>query len=257
MSKLKPLIGVINLSTKISNSDVKLMTMAAQIQIKEHLATAYERDYWYIMFYEDATKISPRAYPIIIVDHDKTPNALGFHAIMNNKPYGRVMADPVLNNGGVALYDSNNPQNTTISSVFSHEVCELFVDPFANLWADNYNTGDVWAVEACDPVQSNSYTIMTGKQVVSMSNFILPAFFDAQNNTNPVDHLGILTHPFTIANGGYAIVRKNDMGKETEVFGNTRPAQWIMDMKKLSNHSRTLHRISQLPAKKKWWKYFL
>lgn len=255
MTQLRPLIGVVNLSSNVNNDEVKKMVMAVQHQLQYDVAPSWEKDYWFIMFYSDPKTISPRAYPIVIVDNDSTPGALGFHSEQNGKPYGKIMTDPVLNNGGVSLYDTKNPQNISIASVLSHEVIELFVDPYVNLWADGPSIaqGYSYAVEACDPVESNSYIITTSKTAVSVSNFILPSYFDNQGTNEKFDYLGVLNAPFSLAKGGYMVVR-NTRGTEQQVFGEILPPKWKLGMKRNKFGSRTQTRMP-INKKKKWWQY--
>lgn len=254
---LRKLIGVLNLSSKISNTDVKSMIIAVQEQLKFDVAPAYEKDYWFIIFYADQKSMSPRAYPIVIVDNDSTPGALGFHSEQNGQPYGKIMVDPILQAGGVALYDANNPQNYTVSATFSHEVIETFVDPYVNVWVDGpqISQGSCYAMEAGDPVENNSYKNTAAGVPVSVSNFVLPAYFDSQGKNEKFDYLGVLTAPFTLASGGYMVVR-NAPGTEQQVFGDVPPPQWKLDMKKHKLGSRSQTRMSS-DQKKKWWKYFI
>ena len=257
---LRPLIGVINSSSNVSNDDVVKMVTACQEQLRYDVGPAWERDYWYIIFYPDPSKISPRAYPMVIVDNDSTPGALGWHAEFHDRPYAQIMTSPVLDNGGVVLFDPKNPQNVSVSSVMSHEVVEEFIDPYINLWADGPQIaqGMSYAVEACDPVESSSYNNNAAGVPVSLSNFVLPSYFDNQGTHEKFDYLGRLKAPFTLDSGGYMVVRSAP-GTEQQVFGETMPPQWKLDMKAHKLASRTKCRIAyaQKTAKQKWWKYFL
>jgi len=253
---LRPLIGIVNLSTNVSNDDVKKMVIAVQEQLRHDVAPAWGKDYWFVMFYADPKAMSPRAYPIVIVDNDSTPGALGWHAEQGGRPYGKVMTDPVLQNGGVTLFDPKNPQNISIASVLSHEVIETFCDPDINLWVDGPKIaqGSCYAMEACDPVENNSYVVKTGAIQVSVSDFVTPNYFiqDAPSNSK-FDFLGILHAPFTLAPGGYMVVREAP-GTEEQVFGHTKPAQWRLEMKKHKLGSRGKARMPT-GKRKKWWKY--
>ncbi len=255
---LKQLIGVINLSTKLSNEDVKLMTIACQEQLNHDVAPHWHMESAFVIFYDDPKKISTRAYPIVILDAPDAPGALGYHCEAGGKPYGRVFVDPVINNNGVILYDPSNPQNVSISSVLSHEIIELFIDKNANQWADGpyIKQGNSYALEACDPVQGNSYSKKIAGKEVSLSNFILPSWFDPQNPPHiHVDFLQTVNGAFSLAPGGYMIVR-NAAGNEQQVFGEIRMTAWLQDMKKHMS-GRTSRRISNATkvVKKPWWKY--
>lgn len=255
MSTLRPLIGIVNLSTNVSNDDVKKMVIAVQEQLKHDVAPAWGKDYWFVVFYSDPKTMSPRAYPIVIVDNDSTPGALGWHAEQGGKPYGKVMTSPVLNNGGVPLYDPKNPENISVASVLSHEVIETFCDPDINVWIDGPQIaqGSCYAMEACDPVENNSYTVKVGKELVSVSDFVVPAYFNDQGANEKFDFLGVLKAPFTLAPGGYMVVRQAP-GTEQQVFGHMKPMQWRLDMKAHKLGSRGKARMP-VEKRKKWWKY--
>lgn len=256
MTYLRPIIGIVNLSSKVSNDDVIKMVVAIQQQLKDDVAPAWGRDYWFIMFFADPKAMYSRAYPIVIVDNDSTPGALGWHAEQGGKPYGKVMVDPVLQNGGVTLYDPTNPQNVSVSSVLSHEVIETFVDPYVNVWVDGPRLaqGSCYAMEACDPVESNSYTNKVSGVLVSLSNFVNRAYFlsDPAPGTK-FDHMGVLSAPFSLAPGGYMVVR-NQPGTEAQVYGTMMPPAWKVQMKQHKLASRTKFRMPVV-NRKKWWKY--
>jgi len=134
------------------------------------------------------------------------------------------------------LYDAQNPQNVSVSSVLSHEILEMVGDPYANFWCDGPVTpqGNHYALELCDPVQQDSYAInistdATKPSWVSVSNFILPTWFDpAGKNPDdfPFDYLHKLTAPFSMSKGGYLIVLQ--AGQSSQIFGEHMP-QWRKD----------------------------
>jgi hypothetical protein len=106
-----------------------------------------------------------------------------------------------------------------VAQTLAHEVFELIIDPRCNTWWMNYNTGQLYAAEVCDPIQSNivAVTLNTGVNA-GMSDWILPSWQDVQNTTGPFNHNNTLTMPFEIKNG-YALVINN--GKVNSVYGNT------------------------------------
>lgn len=248
MSNLRPLIGVINLSTNISNSDVIKMVVAIQEQLKSDVAPAWGRDYWFVMFFANPKALSPRAKPIVIVDNDSTAYALGWHAERNGRPYGKIVTDPILKNGGTILYDPKNPQNVTVSSVLSHEIIETFIDPNVQIWVDGPPTmqGSCYAMEVCDPVENNFYVNTAAGSAVSLSNFVLPSYFDEYAD-GKFDFLNILNAPFSSAPGGYMTVRK-EFGGEVEIFNEKLPDKWKIEIKNHKLSSRNTQRKS-LPRK--------
>ena len=90
-------------------------------------------------------------------------------------------------------------------------------DPAANEYCFN-GQRQLWSREVCDPVQANTYQIVAGGTRVAVSNFVLPAFFNPWAPP-PYDHLGILTAPFSIASGGYAIVEHATPTHERDARG--------------------------------------
>lgn len=227
------LIAVINESTMVSNNDCDLMAKAIQIQLNLHVLPAWNVKAGTITFYPDKTKVPGWAWVVSILDNPDVANALGYHDETNDAVDGFIFCQPVLSNGGVVLYDHVHPQNVSVSSVLSHEVCEMVGDRFANGWQDNGNTS--YAQELCDPVQGDSYAIVVSGVSVSVSNFIFPSFFNPEAKTPvnmPFDYLKKLTAPFTMSKGGYLIYRTGGPGTEQQVFGETMPA-WQVEMKKM------------------------
>ncbi len=229
------LIAVINESTIVSNEDVRKMTGAVQKQITWHVAPAYGTKDMAVAFFADKTKVPSNAWVVSILDNSTQAGALGYHSEDNDKVDAFIFVKPVLDNGGVVLRDLNNNQNVSVASVLSHEVCEMFGDRYANLWADGpqITQGSAYAYELCDPVESDSYDIKLsdGTTLVSVSNFVLPSWFNSEATSDdaPFDFLKKLNKPFSMTKGGYMIVMKE--GAVNQVFGEEMPA-WKVDHKK-------------------------
>lgn len=92
----------------------------------------------------------------------------------------------------------------------SHEALEYFL----NLHLDRYALapdGGLWPLEICDMVESHSYPMHVDRfgkgRTVLLSNYVLPSFWQAESRF-PWDYLGLLTGPFTVAEGGYALVER-------------------------------------------------
>lgn len=221
------LIAVINQSTLVTNDQVNTMCEAVQIQLDLHVLPAWNMKAGTVKFYADATKIPGYAWVMTVLDNSTQAGALGYHAEDKDKVDGFIFAGPVLQNGGVVLYDAVNPQNVSVSSVLSHEVCEMVGDRYAGFWSDgpgvvasDGQTYTEYALELCDPVEGNSYAITVGTQKVSVSNFVFPSWFNPQATAPvnmPFDYLGLLSKPFTMTPGGYMIVRQS--GNYQQVFG--------------------------------------
>lgn len=227
-------IAVINQSTMVTNDQVNTMCQAIQIQLDLHVLPAWNMKSGTIKFYADPTKAPGHAWLVSILDNSTVAGALGYHAEDNDKVDGFIFCEPVLSNGGVVLYDPNNPQNVSVSSVLSHEVCEMVGDRYAGFWSDGpaLAQGSEYALELCDPVEGNSYSVNVNGTFVSLSNFVFPSWFNPEATVQqnmPFDYLNVLTTPFTMTSGGYMIVRQS--GQASQVFGERMP-EWKKQQKK-------------------------
>lgn len=205
-------IGITNQSTLCSDADVAKWCDALTIQVKD-CADHWGRRPVKVQF---LGKTAPLGYDnIVVLDDPDQAGALGWHSSQTGSfPFGRVFARPAINN------------NVTVSSVLSHEVLELFVDPFVALWSSDMGSpGKLYALEVGDPVESDSYQI----NGVTVSNFALPAWFNAADQTGPWDKLGKTTGPFRMTPGGYVVI--SDEGGTRQVFGREYPA-WRRETKK-------------------------
>jgi hypothetical protein len=220
------LIAVTNQSTLVTNNQVNTMCQAIQIQLDLHVLPAWNMKSGTVRFYADATKVPGYAWVVSMLDSSTQAGALGYHSVDNDKVDGFIFAQPVLSNAGVVLYNPSNPQDVSVASVLSHEVCEMVGDRFAGFWSDgpavvagDGKTYTQYALELCDPVEGDSYVISVGSTPVSVSNFIFPSWFNAQATAAnlPFDYLGKLTKPFSMTPGGYLIVAQ--AGATAQVFG--------------------------------------
>jgi hypothetical protein len=127
--------------------------------------------------------------------------ALGYHDVdPQGNPYIRVFVETIVSNGGTTLTGS-----LSVSVCAGHEADEEDVDPSCTATA-TAPSGDVWALEVSDPVESSSYNVkLADGSQIAVSDFVYPSFFQAQG-TAPFDHTGVVSAPFTIAQGGYAII---------------------------------------------------
>lgn len=207
-----PTINVINKSAILKDEDFKSMVEACQAQLEQHVAPMWLRGSWNLVSGQPESV----GYPIVIMDDPDQAGALGYHTeTPGGKVWGRVFVKPVLSNHGTMLHGS-----TSVSAVLSHEVIEAYCDPNVNLWADMGN-GSMVAHEACDPVENDSYevTIKNGSKV-SVSNFVLPSWFDPQADLNEkFDFMAKLNKPFTMSKGGYLVVLDPHSGNVKNVFG--------------------------------------
>jgi hypothetical protein len=240
--EIKMLIAVQNLSTMVSDADVATMVAAIDVQLRLQFLPAWRTNSVSIQFFAKGTAIPGYAWVLDVIDNDASvPGALGYHSEDGDKIDGYIMAQPVLTNGGVPLiFDPTNPGRYTVAATLSHEVCETIADRFVNLYADNGNTS--WAVEVCDPVESVSYGVGVNGVVVAMSDFVFPNFFnqEATASNAPFSFMKSVSAPFTLASGGYAVVRTGGPGTEQQIYGKSMP-KWRRDQKR-SEFSRAYKR---------------
>lgn len=229
------LIAILNQSTLISNADAAAMTQAVASQVRLDAAPLWDRAPAAVVFYTDPAAVPAAAHGIALVDtiQNQPQGVLGFHTEnQGGQLWGVVAAKPELDNGRQVTTG-----DWSVSSVLSHEVLEMFVDPNCNLWA-NDSKGSAYSFEVCDPVEAPSYTVSG----VSMSNFVTPAWFDPlAPATAQFDKLGLLKGAFSILKGGYVVYES--AGKEEQKFGEEFPA-WRKQMK-TGPLARTRRRLMQ------------
>src|SRR5579872_1966055 len=229
------LIAILNQSTLVSNADAATMTEAIASQVRFDAAPVWGRTPAAVVFYTDPSAVPAAAHGIAIVDtiQDQPQGVLGFHTEdQGGKLWGVVAAKPELDNGAHVTTG-----DWSVSSVLSHEVLEMFVDPDCNLWANN-DQGSAYSFEVCDPVEAPGYTIKN----VSVSNFVTPCWLDPlAAKSAQFDKLGHLTAPFSILKGGYVVYESE--GKEQQKFGDEFP-QWRREMKS-GPLARTRRRLTQ------------
>jgi hypothetical protein len=232
------LVAIVNKSSLVTNAETAAMTQAIASQIQLDVAPLWDRAPAAVIFYSDPASIPPHAHVITLTDTiaDQPTGVLGYHTEdQGGKLWGIVAAQPELSNGGKV-----STGDWSVSSVLSHEVLEMYIDPNCNLWSNDGN-GSIYTFEVCDPVEAPTYAV----NGVSVSNFVTPAWFDPQAApTATFDKLGLLTAPFGIVQGGYVVYAK--AGKEQQKFGDEFP-QWRRDMKQ-GPYARTRRRIAQATA---------
>jgi hypothetical protein len=229
------LIAVLNQSTLVTNDQVAAMTGAIAHQVELDAAPLWDRSPAAVIFYSAASDIPNNAHVITVVDtvQNVPQGVLGFHTEdKGGRLWGVVAAKPELDAKAQIMTG-----DWSVSSVLSHEVLEMFIDPNCNLWATN-NKGEVYSFEVCDPVEAPSYVV----DGVSVSNFVTPAWFDplsTQKKATRFDKLGLLSKSFSILKGGYAVYAAE--GKQQQVFGDEFP-EWRKAMKTGELSRTTLRR---------------
>lgn len=221
-------IYVVNRSTQVTDDDVQKMTAACSKQVRLHLAPAYGfKSVPVVYLGRDTAPPARQARIITVQDTLDEPDALGYHTQDGAAHiWGVVGTSAAIGQGAKAL---TGPYS--ISSILSHEVAEMFIDPFCSGWFDS-GDGYLVAYEVGDPVQSDYYLI----NGVAVSNFVTAAWFNSMAAPGDrFDRMGRLTAPFTMSDGGYWVQLQG--GKVTEKYGAGMP-DWLVAVKRLAN-SRT------------------
>jgi hypothetical protein len=222
-------IAIVNQSTLVSDDDGISMAQAMNLYLPR-----FCKDWKLPLFTavyigkKQPTNILWKVYLRDTADHEGT---LGYHEQVNNISVGYVFVNTIFSYGGVMLY-SPKPGTFTVSQTLCHEIFELLSDSNANLWADNWAAGALYAYESVDPVQSNIIKVTVSKKIVvpakplklingkfqstksytqtintivGLSDWVLPSWFDPQEKNGPFNHLKTLKKPFQVDDGGYAI----------------------------------------------------
>jgi len=167
--------------------------------------------------------------PVLIMDKLEVDGAVAFHDKDGNAiPYIEL---------GREYCTSFAMGSSSVTGALGHEGVETGADAPANMWADAADVS--WALETGDPVQEWGYNV----NGIYVSDFVLPRFFGL-GSKGPwnfgATHSGpSLRAPFTLAPGGYAIVRKIGTG-EKQIYGSIGEHR---AMKKLRPSSRTMKRL--------------
>ncbi|HSM96842.1 MAG TPA: hypothetical protein VLT91_12410 [Rhizomicrobium sp.] len=143
-----------------------------------------KRSDWQLVYFEDADQAG----------------ALGYHDLTKNgQPVSKVFVKTTIDDGEL------------VSVTACHELFEMVIDPLANLWAQGTH-GREFAYEMCDAVEEDTFKV----HGVAMSNFVHPSWFEPFKHPRGTrfDHLGRLSAPFTMTDGGYVIVKKKGRVKE-------------------------------------------
>lgn len=149
---------------------------------------------------DDGADVGDDEWELAIFDTSDVPGAAGYHATdARGRPYGRVFLD--------ACNDwFHGDASVTLDG--THEGAELLVNSGANRWVDMTDALHEQAMEAADRVEDTSYTKDLGDgDPVTLTNFLLPAYFEADGYPGPLDFLGKLTSRADKTPGGYYIER--------------------------------------------------
>lgn len=215
---------ITNASTLCSDADVQTITSAVAAQLVD-VAGSWGREVPGVDFAAQADYAGANFdVGIVVLDDSDQAGALGYHSTdPAGRPYARVFArDSISGLTGVGPSTLNGVQESwlvleCVAQVISHEAIEALIDPDANDWADEGNGSEI-CLEGADPVESSSYIVQAPDgRSVTLSDYVLPAWFNPGATEGPYDRLGQVTGPFQLAVGGYAIEQAE--GQAQAVFG--------------------------------------
>jgi len=251
-NKTMPIL-VVNRSKLLSQAQVDGAISAINKQISEHFAPEWFLDAHLTYTAPDSKNtVPPDQYKgsaiVYLLEQLDDANALGYHTEnFNGYPYGMVGLD----------YNQDKVLDEGWSVTFSHEVLELLLDTYANLWAigphpkDDNKQALFW-YEACDAVQGDDYLI----DQVKVSNFVLPHYFTSGDETDFYnDYLakakkqtGPPLKSFGVRPGGYMgfyDIGTSATGQPEQIFGDRKSLETFQKKQKAPGARRsfmkTLH----------------
>ena len=183
-------IAIINVSTVVSDAEVKRMVDAIQVQV--------DRDWnpvWGIPAKLHALPHGQNPPATMwwmgMFDTADQAGALGYHDLTTaGLPIGKVFAKTTLD------------AHDLVSVTLSHEVLEMLADPDINLIVQKGARG--YSYEVCDAVEDDSLGYDIGG--VRVSDFVYPQYFETfwKKGATKFDHRGHLGGPLpALTHGGY------------------------------------------------------
>ncbi len=196
-------IALVDLTQKVSSTDLKAVADALQIQVSRDFASIWGQDAT-LQVVDNSAAVPKGTWPIWIVDEIDVEGVKGYHwTDERGQPFAKV------------------EYREGWSLTASHELLEMLVNPYVNRTMrvkglDSSGQEVDFLVEVSDPVEDDDYGYRINGVLVS--NFYYPAFFDLIKVENrKYDHLGWLTEPRKLLNGGY-ISWKDAAGQWYQAF---------------------------------------
>lgn len=224
---IPPHVCLTSESSKVSFEDLKTIAKAIDLSLGP-LADAWDVERPRCDAVRGLTETHIRVSQMILTVKDGTDveNALGWHTEENGKVFGEIDANVLTMGGGMFSAGAY----LALSSVISHEVFETLLNPNVNLWVDRGDGSTEDAREICDAVQGDAFIVRVrdahGRLVdVDVSNYLLPAWFDAQNTDGPYDAMHLCKSPFEVRSNGYHVIRT--VGTETAEDGTVKAVKIV------------------------------
>lgn len=200
-----PVIAVYNQAKTPLGADLALMVTAWQEYLDSYFMPVWNRSAT-LQLTDGPT---PKSWSLVLLDTADVEGALAYHDEVNHLPICKVFVKTTLEAG----------ENLSVSA--THELVEALGDPACNRYATLADGTTMYAFELADPVEESSFEVM-GFQ---MSNFVRPEYFefDPLGKSTDFDQMKVLKAPFSLAEGGYAIVCR--AGHFENVFGSAAKAE--------------------------------
>jgi hypothetical protein len=233
MSNIK--VSIVNQCSVLQDAEVKPVVAALQTQVTRDFAPIWGIDAD-LIFVPKSENADPNTWWLILLDDSDTDGALGYHEL---NPAGLPMAK--------VFAKTDLKYNMKWSVTTSHELLEMLADPDINLTAfiqTGNESGYLYAFEMCDPVEDDQYGYMIDG--VSVSNFILPSYFQESIPANKWDFCGYLKGGVpSMLSGGY--LSKFAVGQKHETSGWTQiTAEKIVEGSELKSRA-----ARQLPSSRR------
>lgn len=227
---------VTNAARRVNDSDIATATAAVARQAVRDFWPAWGVRMPSVTFVPGGQSVAAPFGGILITVVDSIDNVaagvLGYHTEdQGGRQWGVVACSPSLDNGAQVLKG-----DWSVSSVLSHEILEALGDPRVNGYCHDGGSR-LYSLEVCDPVEAPTYEV----DGVSLSNFVLPAWFDPNVGHGKYDHLGLLSTPFSLLPAGYCVYLQG--GQEQQEHGEQMPG-WRLHMKEAqSSRIQRRHRV--------------
>lgn len=197
---IPPHIAVINHTPLMKDYDAAFHVEAVRIQLRDHIAPAWDGEAPHAMFYGTAEKLrASEAALLAYVTDDGNADSAGYHAEIAGLVYGLV-----------DVQQSRKPSVT-----LSHEAGEMYGNARLGRLVDGPKNR-LYYVELMDPTQRQTYsidvTLFGIKRAVEVSDFVMPAWFGLKNSDGSTKrtYMDQPVSEFEIAPGGYQIAQEAD-----------------------------------------------
>src|SRR4051794_29135668 len=182
-------VAVLNRSTAATDDEVHAIVDAAQQALDEHFTNAWGTPARLHFVACDDTESWKGKSNLVVLDTSDEANALGYHDFT---PEGLPL--------GKAFAKTDKMDGAKLSVTLTHELWEMIVDPQINLCVEDDQRGIFVAYESADAVEADN--LAHDVNGIAISNFVLPSYF-TRLGKGPYDFGHVLSHPFSLAPGGY------------------------------------------------------